>query len=69
MSNLGGCYYIDENGIHFWPGETIKLKVRARHKRAIRWPLLMWQFRKAGVSWRTAWRLTHHTIWPDEESA
>lgn len=43
--------------------EWIVLNRRARYKRALRWPVILWNFRKAGASWGTAWRLTHWVIW------
>ncbi len=42
---------------------TVHLKVRARWKRALQWPWLLIGFRRAGASWRSAWRLTHHVVW------
>lgn len=43
----------------------IQLPVRTRWKRACRWPALVWAYRRAGVSWTTAFRLTHWVIWYD----
>lgn len=42
---------------------AMELPVRARWKRTMRWPAILWAYRKSGASWRTAWRLTHWVIW------
>lgn len=41
----------------------ITLPLPSRLRRAIRWPVLLWRYRCRGVTWRTAWRLTHWVIW------
>lgn len=41
----------------------VPLNIRARHKRALRWPLILWRYRQTGLSWRAAWRATHIAIW------
>ncbi len=41
----------------------VELPVRARWKRAFRWPLTVLEYRRCGVSWRMAFRLTHWSTW------
>lgn len=41
----------------------IPLRRRSRMKRALRFPMFLLQYRRAGASWRSAWRLTHWIIW------
>lgn len=38
---------------------------RTRYMRAFRWPLTAWRFHRCGVSWATAFRMTHLTVWYD----
>jgi hypothetical protein len=59
-------YFLSREGIYLSDGETVNLvtlSVRPRWQRALRWPWLLWQFRKAGVSWLAAWNLMHCAIW------
>lgn len=41
----------------------VPIRRRSRIKRAMRWPLLVWQYRRAGGSWAMAFKLTHWIIW------
>jgi hypothetical protein len=41
---------------------------RARWATALRWPIIMWDFRRLGATWDEAYRFTHWCIWfgPDD---
>jgi len=41
----------------------IPLRFRKRLARALRWPLMLWRFKRVGLSWRGALSLTHWAIW------
>lgn len=47
--------------------ERVQVRVarRSRWRRALRWPKTLLEYRRAGVSWRQAWTLTHWSIWWD----
>ena len=41
------------------------LPMRARLRRALRFPWVLWDYRQQGLSWRSAWRMTHVWVWTD----
>ena len=38
---------------------------RVRASRALWWPISVYRYHRAGLSWRSAWRVTHWQIWYD----